>query len=67
LLAVAQAAPEQQARVVEEIAERKAYPVPNVDPAEREFTRLLRAWKAASEPARDRFMTHVRRYGRVCA
>jgi ParB-like nuclease domain len=61
LLTVAQAAPEQQARVVEELAARKAYPVPDVDPAEREFNRLLRAWVAASDPARERFMVHVRR------
>jgi hypothetical protein len=66
LLAVAQAEPEHQVGAVEQIAARKAYPVPDVDPAEREFNRLTRAWEAASEPARDRFMAHVRWFGRVC-
>jgi len=66
LLTVAQAAPEQQARVVEEIAERKAQKATDVDPVEREIDRLMRAWEAASEPARDRFIAHVRRFGRVC-
>lgn len=59
LLTVAQAEPEQQTRVVEEIAVRKAQKPMDTNAVDREVDRLMAAWNEAGEEARRMFLGRV--------